>query len=356
MEYGSLGTAHARVSHGGRAGDFSYGLGLDGYRSDGPKDRHGEERIANYYGGLSWNPSDSLSFTTHFFHIGGSRGLVQALPPATRALQTALEKFDPIQTSFGTLNTLYRPNKRLSTQVVFGYSDRHNTDVAKTASGTTATRDWDRELTAGATQSIALTEHNVMRVGANYNHWVAPYGKRFYTGRRCDLETYSLAVTDEQRLGALVIDGGLRYQRTYINEYGAFNIDEIASSLSKRSRGQEPMGATTWSASLGAAYYFSDHFSVHGNLVGGTIEPRRGTLDASLQPPKTEGRFVTDLGFRLSNPRLGTGIVSAFFVQRRDGINLSGASQNRQRARDGTLRKPRRGLQRGGDSIFVRAA
>ena len=100
MEYGSLGTAHARVSHGGRVGDFSYGLGLDGYRSDGPEDRHGEERMANYYAGLSWKPSDSLSMTTHLFHIGGSRGMVQALPPATRKLQTALEKFDPIQTSF----------------------------------------------------------------------------------------------------------------------------------------------------------------------------------------------------------------------------------------------------------------
>jgi outer membrane receptor protein involved in Fe transport len=33
---------------------------------------------------------------------------------------------------------------------------------------------------------------------------------------------------------------------------------------------------------------------------------------------------MADLGFRLSNPRLGTGIVSAFIVQRRNGINLSG--------------------------------
>ena len=33
MEYGSLGTAHARVSHGGRVRNFSYGLGVDGYRS-----------------------------------------------------------------------------------------------------------------------------------------------------------------------------------------------------------------------------------------------------------------------------------------------------------------------------------
>jgi outer membrane receptor protein involved in Fe transport len=43
-----------------------------------------------------------------------------------------------------------------------------------------------------------------------------------------------------------------------------------------------------------------------------------------MQPPKREERFVADLGFRFSNPRLGTGTVSAFFVQRKNGINLSG--------------------------------
>ena len=324
MEYGSLGTVHARVSHGGRVRDFSYGLGVDGYRSDGPKGRHGEEKIANYYAGLGWKPSESLSLSMNLFHISGSRGLVQALPPATRALQTALERFDPIQTTSGTLNTLYRPNKRLSTQMVLGYSDRHNTDVAKTASGTTATRDWDRELTAGATQSIALTGGNVLRVGTNFNHWVAPYGKRFYTGRRCDIETYSLAITDEQRLGAFVVDGGLRYQRAYINEYGAFNIDETATPYRNVPAVKNQWDAPALSATLGAAYYFSGRFSVHGNLAGGTVEPRRGTLDAALQPPKREGRFMADLGFRLSNPRVGTATVSAFFVQRRNGINLSG--------------------------------
>ena len=164
-----------------------------------------------------------------------------------------------------------------------------------------------------------------MRVGANFNHWIAPYGKRFYTGRRCDLETYSLAVTDEQRLGAFVIDGGLRYQRTYINEYGAFNIDENANPYRNVPAIVNQWEPPALSASLGAAYYFSDHLSVHGNLAGGTVEPRRGTLNAALQPPEKEGRFMADLGFRLSNPRLGTGTVSAFFVQRRNGINLSGA-------------------------------
>ena len=325
LECGTLGTAHARVSHGGRLRNFSYGLGVDGYRSDGPEGRHGEERTANYHAGFTWNPSDALSVATNLYHIAGSRGLVQALPPATRRLQAALERFDPVQSSFGTLNALYRPNQRLSTQVLLGYSDRHNTHVAVTETGTASTRDWDREWTAGANQSIGLAGGNTLRVGANVNHWVAPYGKRFYTGRRCDLETYSLALTDEQRFGALVLDGGVRYQRTYINEYGAFNIDENANPY----RNVPPLAnvwePAAWSANLGAGYYLRENISVHGNLAGGTVEPRRGALDANLEPPRREERLMGDIGVRVAEPGLGTGTVSLFVVERRNGINLSGA-------------------------------
>jgi outer membrane receptor protein involved in Fe transport len=324
MEYGSLGTAHARVSHGDRVGDLSYGLSLDGYRSDGPDERHGAERLTSYYAGLSWSRSESLSVTTHLFHIGGSRGLVQALPPANRRLQTALEEFDPVQTSFGTVKAVYHPNERMSTQLVLGYSDRHNTHVARTGSGTSITRDWDREWTANAIQSISLTDNNVLRVGGNFNHWVAPYGKRFYSGRRSDLETYSLSVTDEQRLGAFVFDIGLRYHRTYINEYGAFSIEENANPYRDVPAVEDEWEPPVMSGSLGAAYYLGDNFSIHGNLVGGIVEPRRGTLNTNLQPPGKEGRLMADLGFRLSKPGLGTGTVSAFLVQRRNGINLSG--------------------------------
>jgi len=135
LEYGSMGTANVRVSHGGQLGDFSYGLSADGFRTDGPENRYGEERLGSYYAGLTWSGSDSLSVTTHLFHIGGSRGLVQALPPANQRLQTAIERFDPVQTSFGTVKAMYRPNERTSTQVLFGYSDRHNTHVAETESG-----------------------------------------------------------------------------------------------------------------------------------------------------------------------------------------------------------------------------
>lgn len=327
LEAGSFGTGNARISHGGTLGDFSYGLSLNAFRSDGPENRHGDESLTSCYAGLTWHGSESLSLTTHLFHIQGSRAMVQALPPAGLRLRTAREEFDPVQTSFGTVKALYRPNERLSTQVVLGYSDRHNTALAHTASGATATRDWDRELTVNAVQALALTDNNVLRVGVNFNHWTAPYGKRFYTGRPVDLETYSFAVTDEQRLGALVFDTAVRYQRSYINEYGAFSVEENSAPYRNVLPVVNEWEPPVLSASLGAGYFLTDNLSVHGNVVGGTLEPRRGTLDTNLRPPKKEGRVMADLGLRLADPRLGTGTISAFFVRREDGINLSGATR-----------------------------
>jgi outer membrane cobalamin receptor len=280
--------------------------------------------MANGYANMTWTPSHTFSVSTHLFHVGGSRGMVQALPPATNRLQAAVEGFDPVQTSFGTLNALYRPNDRLAAQVLLGYSDRHNVAFAATAAGTTTTRDYDREFTAGVTQSIAVTGSNTLRAGGNYNHWVAPYGKRFYAGRRSDLETYSLTLSDEQRIGRFIVDGGVRYHRTYINEYGAFNINEDAAPYRNVPSLRNQWEPAAMSATLGAAYSLNEHFSVHGNVVGGTVDPRRGTLTAAFEPPRRERRLTGDIGFRVNKSRLGSATISFFSVRRDDGINLSG--------------------------------
>jgi hypothetical protein len=167
----------------------------------------------------------------NFFHLQGRRELVQATPPAGSRFQNVIETFDPIQTSVLTLRTLYKPRDRASTQFTVGYSNRHNTFLAETESGVTATPDYDSEWNLNLIQSLALSDDNVLRIGANYNNWIAPYGKRFYTGRRTHLETASFTLVDEHSFGRLLLDGGFRYQRTYIDEYGAFNIEGSGSAF-----------------------------------------------------------------------------------------------------------------------------
>jgi outer membrane cobalamin receptor len=168
----------------------------------------------------------------------------------------------------------------------------------------------------------------VLRVGANYNHWVAPYGKRFYVGRRTDLETASFSIVDEHSFGRLLLDGGFRYQRTYINEYGAFNIDGSGGAF----RNVDPI-MDTWdspqiSGSIGATFNFTDRIAFRGNFLTGAIEPRSGTLTIDLQEPETEHRTMLDAGIQTSHEHYGDFSIVAFYIRQSDAIVLTGETED----------------------------
>ncbi len=326
-EYGSLNTYRVHVSHGQRIGELSYGLGLDASHTDGPEGRHGMERMVNLFASFNWKPLSSFSIRSSIFHLQGKRELVQAVPPAAARLRNALEGFDPIQTTVLSVKTLYRPREWASTQFTVGYSNRRNTFIAETDSTRQITPDYDSEWNLNLVQSLALSKNNLLRVAANYNHWVAPYGKRFYTGRRSDLDTYSLTVVDEHSFGRLLLDGGLRYQRTYINEYGAFNIDGSSSGFGNVDPIIDVWEPPQISGSLGATYYLTDQLSLRGNFLAGVLEPRRGTLTVDLKEPVNEHRTMVDAGIHLARDQIGEFSVVGFLIRQKDAIVLSGATE-----------------------------
>ncbi|MHB9028673.1 MAG: TonB-dependent receptor domain-containing protein, partial [Candidatus Latescibacterota bacterium] len=180
------------------------------------------------------------------------------------------------------------------------------------------------EYTANIIHSRALTSHNTLRVGGYYNRWVAPNGKRFYTGRRCDLETFSGALVDEHRIGKLALDGGVQVMRTYIHDYGAFNINGTATGFGKVEAVADQWESPAVNASLGAAYHLLSELSFHGNAAYGLVEPRRGTLDADKNEPDSERRLKLDAGFRVSPPGLGSAVLTGFLVKQDDAIALTG--------------------------------
>ncbi len=326
-EYGSLNSYRLHISHGQKIGTLSYGLGMGGSHTDGPEGRHGSEKMLNLFGHANWNPAKSLSIRATAFYVHGERELVQAVPPAAAQFRTALQRFDPVDEVAGNVKILYKPVDWATTQFSVGYSDRRNLFIAETNGVSQSTRDYDHEWNLNLIQSLALSKRNVLRLGANYNHWIAPYGKRFYSGRRSDLETYSLAIVDEQRFGRLLLDGGLRLQRTYINEYGAFNIDGTSTAFRR-----VPSAINQWeraqpSGSLGATYYLTDRLSLRANFLAGVVEPRRGTLTVDLTEPLTERRRMWDVGFLLSRERIGEFGLTGFFVTQKDAIALSGLTR-----------------------------
>jgi outer membrane receptor protein involved in Fe transport len=326
-EYGSMNSYRLHLSHGQKIGDFSYGLGLGASGTDGPEGRHGSEKMLDLFADANWDPSNTLSVHATVFYAHGKRELVQAELPAAEQYRTALQRFDPVDEIAGDVKILYRPASWASTQFSAGYSNRENLFVAVTNGVSQNTQDYDHEWNLNLIQSLAVAKSNVFRIGANYNHWIAPFGKRFYSGRRTDLETYSLAVVDEQSIGRLLLDGGLKYQRTYINDYGAFNIDGTAGAFKK-----VPSVVNQWepgqpSGSLGATYSLTDNISLRANFLAGSVEPRTGTLAVDLAEPQTEHRVMWDAGVRVDRERMGNFSVTGFFIRQKNAIALSGLTQ-----------------------------
>jgi outer membrane cobalamin receptor len=319
-EYASRNSYRVHLAHGDTVGDISYGLGLESSRTGGPEDRRGNEHMLNLFGNIGWQATPTLSMRANVFHLQGRRELVQATSSAGTRFQNAVETFDPIQTSVLTLKTLYKPKDWAS--------NRHNTFISETVLPATVTADYDHEWNLNLIQSLALTDENVLRIGANYNHWIAPYGKRFFSGRRTDLETASFTLVDEHSFGRLVLDGGFRYQRTYINEYGAFNIDGSGGAF----RNVEPI-MDTWdspqlSGSFGATYSLSDQVALRGNFLTGAIEPRSGSLvqiaEDEFETPKTEHRIMVDTGIQVNKEEIGEFSLVGFYIRQSDAIVLTG--------------------------------
>jgi outer membrane cobalamin receptor len=324
-EYGSMNSYRVHIAHGQKVGDFSYGLGLGDSHTDGPEGRHGAEKMLNLFANTTWNPGKFSIRGTALFSEG-KRDLVQAEPPAAAQYRTALQRYDPVQDVAGSLKILYRPVDWASTQIIIGYSNHHNKFIDDTNGIPQESHDYDHEWNLNLIQAFAASKQNVLRIGTNYNHWIAPYGKRFYSGRRTDLETCSVAVTDEQSIGRLLLDGGLRYQRTYINEYGAFNIEGTANAFKN-----VPSIRNVWqpgepSGSAGATYYLTPKLSLRANFLSGVIEPRNGILTAKMSEPVNEHRQMWDLGFRLIRDTIGEFTLTGFYLRQKNAIVLSGST------------------------------
>ena len=84
--------------------------------------------------------------------------------------------------------------------------------------------------------------------------------------------------------------------------------------------------APVHNASAGAAYYFTDTVSLHGNLMVGNVEARSGTVDANLEKPDRETRYQADLGVKTTMERVGTAALTGFYVVQDEAIALSGTT------------------------------
>jgi outer membrane receptor protein involved in Fe transport len=324
VEYGTFDTYRFHISHGATVGKTSYAVGLGSYHTDGLKDKYAVENISNFYGDIKWRPVNTLTIKTELFQLYGMRELAKAEPPADPSLQNALEKFDPTNTTMFNLKTDFHPNSKANTSLLMYYSNRDDTFVTETKTPYTVSNELDFEWGANLIQSLLISNSNVLRFGGLYNHWVAPNGKRFYVGRRCDLETFSAVMVDEQQLGKLNINAGLRWYKNYIKDYGAFNIEGTAGKFKDVAQIEDQWEPSVFSGSFGIAYHVLRNLSLNLNLASGYIQPRFGTLDMNLEIPKNERRIKLDSGFRVVSNKIGSISLVGFVTQQKDAITLSG--------------------------------
>jgi len=156
------------------------------------------------------------------------------------------------------------------------------------------------------------------------NHWVSPTGKRFYVGRRGDLRTYAGVIVDEHRFDRLTVNAGYRCARTYVNDFGGFDVEGSAAGL-RSVRVSEEWEDPLHTVTAGAAYRLTDVLSLHGNLSWGQIAARQGMLNAALETPSNETRTKFDLGIKRAWDGFGEAILTGFYVHQKDAPLLSSA-------------------------------
>lgn len=322
LEYGSYNNIHTHISNGNKIGNFSYAAGLGYDMNNGPSGKHAKEEIGNLYTQSAWQPSDKLSVKANLFVINGKREMRIAELPADKRYRDMLQNFDPVRSILTNVKTVYRPTDRLSSEVQLFYSYRNPTfhDEVKL----TSSNEKDSEYGLNFIQSVAVSDFNILRFGGLYNHWVAPNGKRFYTGKRCDTETISGVLVDEQRIGRITLDAGLRITRTYMNDYGAFNIEGDGASFKNVTPIKDQWEPAILQASLGASYNVSNLFSIYFNSAAGQVKPRQGTLTTDMVEPLNETRYKLDLGIVRNFNSSGKISLTAFGVIQKNAIALSG--------------------------------
>lgn len=322
MEYGSYNSLHTHLSNGSKIGNLSYSAGIGYDKSDGPTGSHSKENMADLFTQVKWQSSEKLSVKANLFYLNGKRELRIAELPADKRYRDMIQNFNPVQAVLTNLKTVYSPNEKLSSELQIFYSYRNPTfnDEVKL----TSSNEKDSEYGFNFIQSVAVTNFNIIRFGALYNHWIAPNGKRFYTGKRCDTETFSAVLVDEQRIGRVTLDAGVRLTRTYMNDYGAFNIEGDGAAFKNVTSIQDQWEPAIIQGSLGASYRINNLLSAYFNSAAGQVKPRQGSLTTELNVPLNELRYKFDLGIVRTIGINGKVSATAFGVVQNDAIALSG--------------------------------
>ena len=315
MYRASQGTWRTQVNHGNKLEDLEYAVGGGFHHTDGETNMNAEENMGNLFGRVVKQVNPDLELSLMGLYMEGDRELKFAEPPAHPRFLTRKDSFDPMRWYIGVAKARYEPTSKAATEFILNYGKRRF-DGHRVGSP-----DWteeDYEWGARLVQALKLTENNTLRFGGMYNHWRTPTGKRFYVGNPGELQTFAGMISDEQKINRLTLNGAFRVSRTYVDQFGGFNVEGSPRGGLRSVEVQNEWEDPLLTGSVGAAYQLTDEWSLHGNAAMGEISARPGVIDVNLDKPDDETRLKYDLGVKREWKEYGEVALTGFYVEQED--------------------------------------
>ncbi len=325
-KYGEQNQYFSSLQYGNRTKRISYYTSLALFGTDGPANRNGKERIASFYGNMGWDINARIKLQAGATYINGLREFISIVEPGASNIMQMKEKFDPVRTllSYVKVNHSGKNGSLTELQTNFTYRNADYAGYHVVRETTTVHQEKDWEYGFNLLHERPVSRSNTLRVGMLYNHWVAPVGKRYYFGRKCDIHTWSAVVASEQQAGRFTLDGAFRLIGGEIVEWGGFGIEGSSAGLQNVAPIVDQPAPLEWQSALGVSYMASQLVSLHYNFSGGTIAPRKGALNNNGESPVNEIRFQHDLGCRFNSDKKYELSVNAFYTNMIHAIELSG--------------------------------
>ncbi|TKG96506.1 TonB-dependent receptor [Puteibacter caeruleilacunae] len=323
--YGSLDSYQSSLSYGNKINQFDYRVNGTLWGTNGQDDRNGKERLGNISTELNWT-SEKLRVKGYLNYINGERQLEIPVEPADAKFSNRREKYDPLSSLLMGVKLNLRHSERYASELQIGYAARNpkyqSYDIKKDK--TTEYREKDSEVTFNFIETIDLEDMGIWRLGALYNYWYAPEGKRFYYGNKASVHTVSGILTGEKHWNDFMWDAGIRVTREYYEDWGGFSIEGSGGKFKSVAGIEDQWQPATVQTTTGVIYSLNEDSQVALNLSGGSIAPRSGALNNDGEKPDSEKRLNIDLGYSY-HPWTGTAFKLSLFSNRRyDAIGYSG--------------------------------
>jgi Outer membrane cobalamin receptor protein len=297
-------------------GKLGFYLSAQKDRTHGRSGNNAFNDMANFNGRLSFYFDDGSRATLNLnrdeghFEGSNSQNYLQ-----TRRGWCSSVIFDHWRTTMANATIIKKWGENISTYINPYYS-RRTTDQSWKLGGDKVFVE-DSSWGVNLRQTFKLFDINTLRVGGQYDHWLAPHGKLYYVGTRNDTERYAGFLQDEISFfdGKLELDGGVRWEQRYKNRFGAYWGRKVSY--------EDVWDKHFVNYSLGMVYHFTPKFSSSFRYGKGTL-PHGNRLTRSGEMVEDEERKKYDLGFEYHWSRLLTTRLNFFWIDQKDAIESVG--------------------------------